>query len=99
MAPQQSSSNRPLSMEAILVEEDGYQKDIVLATAAKEGPGCCSSNYHLLLFLASVLTFIAAIVAIIVLIRSNDDGTSKNFLWSMIRPLLKIAQPLPMDSN
>jgi hypothetical protein len=68
MAPHQNSSNQPLSVEAILVEEDGYQKDIVLATATKEGPGCCSSNYHLLLFLASVLTFIAAIVAIIVLI-------------------------------
>jgi hypothetical protein len=102
MAPHQSSSNQPLSMEAMLVEEDGYQKDIVLATAAKEGPGRCSSKYHLLLFLAGVLTLIAATVAIIVLIRSNDDGTVhvwKNSLWSMIRPLLRIAQPLPMDSN
>jgi hypothetical protein len=66
MAPHQSSSNRPLSMEAILVEEDVY---------AKEGPGGCSSTYHLLLFLAGMLILIAATVAIIVLIRSHDDGT------------------------
>jgi hypothetical protein len=75
MAPHQTSSNQPLFVEAILVEEGGYQKDIVLATAAKEGPGGYSSKYHLLIFLTGVLTHIAAIVAIIVLIRSHDDGT------------------------
>jgi hypothetical protein len=76
MAPHQSSSDQPLSLEAILVEEDGHNKYIVLATATKEGPGRCSSKYRLLLFLAGMLTRIAAIiVAIIVLIRCNDDGT------------------------
>jgi hypothetical protein len=76
MDPHQSSSDQPLSVEARLVEEDGDQKDIVLATAAKERPGRCSSKYYVLLFLAGVLTLVAAIVAIIVLIRrGNDDGT------------------------